>query len=331
MTEVIPGIYQLQLPMPPRFSEYINSYLVQGDSKYLLIDTGWNTEESFDSLKRQLAEIDVNFKDISQIVITHSHADHYGLASKLKQLCQAKLAVHYLEKKFIDSRYTNTEGFLQQVENWLYINGGPANELPELRAAFREIIKLVVPIFPDITLYGNETISIGLFNFKVIWTPGHTAGHISLYEPTKKVLIAGDHILSTITPNISLHPHSSDNPLGDYINSLNKVKQLDVNLILPGHGNPFTGLQLRSEEIIQHHKRRNSEILETIKVKPKTAYQISTEITWVPDTNGVGWQQLDSWNRVMAIMETMAHLESIRVDGKTSKFQRNGVTYYQSI
>jgi len=330
MTEVIPGIYQLKIPLPSKeiFLGYVNVYLAQGNNGYLLVDTGWDTEEAFNSLKKQLAEIGINFKDISQIVATHIHPDHCGLTGKLKQLSPAKIALHYLEKDFIESRYINMDELLSQIAEWLHTNGVPNEELIKLQTASLGMAKFVTPALPDVTLYGGEIISTGVFNFRVLWTPGHSPGHISLYEPTKKVLISGDYILPKITPNIGLHPQSGTNPLGDYIKSLNTTKKLDVNLILPGHENPFTGLQPRIEELIRHHQQRNSEILETLKATAKTAYQISTEITWGSDINGVGWDNLAPWDRRLAILETIAHLEAMRFAGKVDKFLKDGIIYY---
>ena len=329
MIKVIPGIYQLQIPIPETSLEYINVYLVQGDNGYLLVDTGWNTSEAFDSLKKQLSEIGVDFKDISQIAVTHIHPDHYGLVGKLKQLSQAKFALHYLEKDLIESRYINMEGLLQQTAQWLHINGVPPDELTNLQTASVGMASFVVPTPPDITLHGGEIISTGVFSFQVLWTPGHAPGHICLYEPTRKILFAGDHILPTITPNIGLHPQSSPNPLGDYLNSLNQIKQLDVNLILPGHENPFSSLERRIEEIVQHHERRNAEILKTIETTPKTAYQIATDLTWMSAIKGVGWHSLDSWNKRLAVLETIAHLEAIRFAKKINKFYRDDIIYYR--
>ncbi len=330
MTEVTPGIYQLELPLPPGSSiKYVNAYLVQGDNEYLLIDTGWNTEEVFEALKGQLAEIGVGFKDITQIVVTHIHPDHYGLAGRLKQLSPANIALHHLEGKLIGSRYIDMERLLQQIKQWLHINGVAVNELPELQTASLGMEKFVAPTSPDVIFRGGETVAIGSLNFQVIWTPGHSPGHISLYEPTQKILVSGDHILPTITPNIGLHPQSSSNPLADYLNSLNRLKQLDVALILPGHENPFNGLEARIEGLIQHHKQRNAEILEALAAKSKTAYQVSTGITWMSDIDGVGWHSLSPRNKRLALLETVAHLESMRVDGKVNKFSRDSITYYQ--
>ena len=154
MIKVIPGIYQLQIPIPETSLEYINVYLVQGDNGYLLVDTGWNTSEAFDSLKKQLAEIGVDIKDISQIAVTHIHPDHYGLVGKLKQLSQAKFALHYLERDLIESRYINMEGLLQQTAQWLHINGVPPGELTNLQTASVGMASFVVPTPPDIP-FGN--------------------------------------------------------------------------------------------------------------------------------------------------------------------------------
>ena len=329
MKEVIPGIYQLPLPFPLEGPEHINSYLVQGNNGHLLIDTGWNTDESLDSLKKQLAEGGINLEDISQIVITHIHPDHYGLTGRLKQLSQAKIFLHYLEKDLIETRYIKMGGLLEQLDHWLRINGVITDELPQLQTASLKMAEFVAYILPDIILRGGETISTGLFSFQIIWTPGHSPGHICLYEPAQKILISGDHILPTTTPNVGLHPQSTENPLGDYLKSINAIKELNVKLVLPGHETPFTGLKSRINELIERHKRRNSEILQIIRAKPETSYQISIEIASMSGASDAGWQKLAPIDKRLAVLETIAHLESMRAEGKVSKLRRNNTTYYQ--
>ncbi len=330
MTEVEPGtrIHRLQLPMPQ--PDYVNAYLVEGDSDngHLLIDTGWDTEEALDALKKQLAEIGINPQDISQIVVTHVHPDHYGLAGKLRRLLNAKLALHNLERDFIESRYINMDVLLQQIERLLQANGTPSDESTRLQRASLPLIKFVTPVLPDVTLHGNETIDTGYLSLKVLWTPGHAWGHVCLYEPSRKILFSGDHVLPHITPHIGLHPQTSTNPLGDYLDSLNRLKQLEVKLVLPGHGQPFTAFKPRIEEIIQHHQQRNSEILSALKAGPKTAYQIASEISWMSYASSTGWEKLSSWNKRMAVLETLAHLEAMKIAGKLESSTRENVIYY---
>jgi len=333
VTEIIPGVYQIKTPLPSKdiLFGYVNAYAVRGESRYLLIDTGLNTEEAFNSLEKQLADIDIGTEDISQIVVTHIHPDHYGLAGRLKQISGAKIATHHLEKKLIDSRYVHMDALLRQVVSWLHINGVPDEILPELQAASVGMAKFVVPAMPETILYGGETISNGLFSFEVLWTAGHSPGHISLYEPNKKILISGDHILPTITPNIGLHPQSGDNPLDDYLNALNEIKKLDAKIVLPGHENPFTGLKSRIDELFQHHSQRKSEILNSIRSEHKTACRIAAEIPWMLDMGGAKWKDLTPRDKRLAVLEAIAHLESLRVEGKIGKFSSDGIIYYQSI
>ena len=329
MTEVSPGIHQLQIPIPNNPLEYTNIYLLQGDEGYLLIDTGWNSEEAFQSLKRQMAEIGVDLKDITQIIATHVHGDHYGLVGRLKQHTPARVSIHYLEKAQLETRYTSMEATMRQIEEWFHGNGAPADEFHMPRMRPGAMPGRMEPVLPDVTLRGDEIISAGAFTLQVVWTPGHSPGHICLYEPALKILFAGDHVLPVITPNISLQPQSADNPLGDFIDSLNRVKQLDVSLVLPAHEKIFNDLQSRVDEIIRHHQHRNSEILEALKTEPKTAYQISAKITWMPELGGVRFQDLHPMERRMAVLETLAHLEAMTVEGKLDKFHRNSIIYYQ--
>ena len=328
MIEVTPGIYRMPLPLPVTNLSHINTYLVKGDNGYLLIDTGWNTKEAFNSLKKQLADNGVNGQEISRIVVTHVHPDHYGLAEKLKNLFGATLAFHHLEKDFIETRYVSMEELIQELGQWLHRNGVPPERLAELQKASLPMLKFVTPTMPDTTLYGGEAITCGDFSFEVMPTPGHTSGHICLYEPDKKILLSGDHILPTITPHVGLHPQSGSNPLGDYLDSLNRLKTLEVDLVLPGHEQPFTGFQERIEGITLHHSLRNAEILAALGYDSKTAFQLTTEITWLHDVKGVGWHKLGNWDKRMAILETLAHLEAMRAKGELEKFNRDDIRYY---
>jgi len=328
MTEVAPGIHWLKMPitMPESTLEHVNAYLIHGDNGYLLVDAGWNTDEAFAYLQKQLAEIRAGIKDISQIVVTHVHPDHYGMAGRIKRLSGATMAMHEIEKGFIEPRYVRMDKLLKVMDHWLIANGAPRGEMESLRDATVGLERYIVPEYPDTLLHGGETITTGTFTFHVLWTPGHSSGHVCLYEPEKKILIAGDHVLPTITPNVGRHPQSLENPLGRYLDSLNTVKQLDVGLVLPGHEKPFTQLRPRIDEIIHHHEARAREILAAVKGEPKTAYRIAQGVGWGLMAS---WQTLPSFHKRMAIFEALAHLEALKIDGKIGKASRDGMIYYR--
>ena len=329
MIEVTPGIYRMPLPVPVTNLGHINTYLVKGDGGHLLIDTGWNTAESFDSLKNQLADNGVRGEEISRIVVTHVHPDHYGLAGELKKLYGTTLYFHHLEKEFIETRYVSMDELIRELGQYLQRNGVPTERLAELKQASLPMLKFVTPAMPDTTLYGGETITCGGFSFEIMSTPGHAPGHICLYEPVKKILFSGDHILPTITPFVGMHPQSGPDPLGDYLNSLEQLKKLDVEIVLPGHEQPFTGFTERIEGLIHHHRFRNAEILAALNSESKTAFELATGITWLHDVNGVGWYKLGNWDKRMAILETVAHLEAMRAKGELDKFSRDDTLYYR--
>jgi glyoxylase-like metal-dependent hydrolase (beta-lactamase superfamily II) len=328
MTEVFPGIHWLQLPITMKQSSlaFINVYLVEGTDGYLLVDSGWNTEESFIALKKGMAKIGAEVKDISQIVVTHVHPDHYGMAGRIKKLSGATISMHHIEKDFIRPRYIDMEALLHLTDRMLLANGVPRSEMVRMRDATLGLEQYIVPAMPDRVLHEGEGITTGKFNFRIIWTPGHSSGHICLYEPDKKVLFSGDHILPKITPNIGVHPQSIENPLGRYLKSLQDMRQMDVALTLPGHDKPFTNLRLRIDEIIHHHEVRNQEILTVMGPDRRTAYYIARKITWGDNSH---FQDLPDFHKRIAIFETLAHLEMMTAENLLHKQPVKGIISYR--
>ncbi|MDP2731420.1 MAG: MBL fold metallo-hydrolase [Dehalococcoidales bacterium] len=336
MTQIADGIYQLKVPFANNPQGDINSYLLCGSKEYLLIDPGANTDTGFDSLQRQLAEIGLGFKDITRILITHCHIDHYGLAGRVKERSQAKIIAHSRAKDVIQTREPTREKGIPQREQWLKLNGAPSFEAeanhqhdPQLQKQTAEIAKLFVSMTTDITIEDNETISLGGLSLKVLWAPGHSPDHICLYEPSNKILFSGDHVLPGTIPQVSSESHSETNPLGDFISSLNRLKQLDVNLVLPAHEHQFSDLPARIEEVIQNFQQRSAKILALLNTEPKTAYQIASEIVWRPKAGGVKFQDLETWRKRMAISGALAHLKAMKFEGKVTTFFRDDIIYYR--
>jgi glyoxylase-like metal-dependent hydrolase (beta-lactamase superfamily II) len=330
VTQIVNGVYQLKVPIPNNPLENTNIYLVQGDKSYTLIDTGWDSETAFNSINRQLAEVGVGFRDISKIVITHAHFDHFGLAGKIQQQSGAKLYMHNLEQDVFHTRYTVTDDFLHQIAQWFAMNGVPAEMIEAVHRPISGFRK-PIPAQPDVFLNGDEIIDSGAFNLKVIWTPGHSPGHICLYEPAKKILFSGDHVLPVITPNISLTPTTTGNPLGDFIKSLLTVKELAVDIVLPAHENIFRNLPQRVDEIIKHHEIRSEEILKAMNHQETTAFQIATEIKWMPELGGVSHDKLMPVAKLAAVSETLAHLKAMSVENKVTSVTHNDIVYYKDI
>ncbi len=324
--QVAPGIYQLQVPIPNNPLGWINTYLVKTPAGALLVDTGWNTQEAFDSLARQLAETETAWSDLRYIVITHAHPDHYGLVGRLVEHTRAELVIHEIEKWFLEPRYLRSQELLREMDDWLRINGVPEDARPLLQRASMAMLGLVSVAMPDHVVYGGEHLRLGDFDLEVLWTPGHSRGHICLYERRRRILFSGDHVLLKTTPNVSMHVQTVGNPLADYLNALHRVAALPVDLVLPSHGQVFTDLPRRVVEIEQHHEQRKREILAALAEQPRTAYGIASVISW--STGGVPWEQLPPFLRRMAVTETLAHLELFFAQGLVTKTLEDGVVLY---
>jgi glyoxylase-like metal-dependent hydrolase (beta-lactamase superfamily II) len=326
--ELLPGIWRLPLPLHDSPLGHVNTYLVRADDGYLLVDCGWDTADTLRALEGHLRALDIRLPDVRHLVITHIHPDHYGLAGRLREITSADLSFHRLERLYIESRYVDANELLDEMREWLRLNGTPAAELDRLNRGSMGMLERVQIAFPDRTLDGGEEIPCGRFSFRVIWTPGHSAGHICLYDAAHKVLLSGDHVLPHITPSVGLHVRTTSNPLADYLDSLRLIGRLQAELVLPGHGEPFRGLPERTEALLAHHDRRLDEIVVLLSRTPGrglSGYEIASLMSW---SRRRGWDELSGFERRLAVMEALAHLELLHARGHIQKRCAEGEIVY---
>ncbi|MCX8175647.1 MAG: MBL fold metallo-hydrolase [Candidatus Bathyarchaeota archaeon] len=326
------NIFQLKVPLPRNPLRYLNSYLIVDDDDNLLIDTGIFSEKAFNSLRSELGKVGFNVKNIKKVLLTHFHADHVGLAGVVKVESNAEIMMSDLEyrllKKFIMGF---KENFQERVE-FCVNNGLPeglALKMLKLHPATKTVKAYNQFLMVDVPLTDGDRVKVGGRSFKVVWTPGHTPGHVCLYDEDNKLLFAGDHILLTITPNIALPDKGYEvyRPLKSYINSLVKIKNLNVKTVLPGHGKIFSNFKSRVEELILHHKQRCMEIVEKLKEKDLTAYEIASKITW--NVKYPSWDKYPIMQKYFAFAETMSHLQFLKEKGVVEEVNRGGVIYYR--
>jgi glyoxylase-like metal-dependent hydrolase (beta-lactamase superfamily II) len=190
------------------------------------------------------------------------------------------------------------------------VNGVPSDEAEVLSNSQRALSAVVKTAEPSVQLDGAELLDMGRRRLRVEWTPGHSPGHICLYDPLEKLLFAGDHMLPDLSPNIGLHPQSTPDPLHEYLEGLRRLAAYQPARILPAHGRPFTDAPGRVAVLVAHHKRRLERILEIVAAGRRHGWQVALEL-WGPREN--------LYEKRLALQEGLAHLQALAVEGRLTK------------
>jgi glyoxylase-like metal-dependent hydrolase (beta-lactamase superfamily II) len=325
---ILNGVHQIKSPCPRSASWTTNVYVIEGSDGHILVDSGWDSQESLWALQEGLKMANLKLRDIKKVVITHIHPDHYGLSTKIKQICGAQVAMHRIEAGFISPRYKDFADLLTKTEELLRQNGVPEDELPQLTEASLWMNKHVTPDLADVMLEDGDIISNDSFRLEALWTPGHSLGHVCLYERNRKFIITGDHVLYETTPHVGFHPQSGDNPLGNYVSSLKKLESLKVHFILPGHGPMFNALGLRIDKILQHHEERKRAIMKSLRDGLKTAYAIAQEIPGMVNEGNTAFRDLGGWDKRRAVTETIAHLKLLVQENRVANVDMDSTSLY---
>ncbi len=297
--EIYPNLFRIQIPLPESPLKSLNAYLIRGNPRSLLVDTGLNREECRIAMMEGLQAIGIDLESLD-IFITHLHADHFGLVAKLAT-AGTKIYFNRPDSELIE----NWQGFEPMIAY------GARNGFPEqmLRDALNQHpgFKYGSKWVPFLSMINDDDVlQIGDYRFSCIQTPGHTRGHTCLYEPARRFLIAGDHLLDDITPNIQCWTEDDD-PLKSYMESLDKVRPLAVDRVLPGHRRLFNNYRERIDELKSHHEHRLEEVMDILTADaPKSAFETAAKMTW--DIKADSWEDFPVAQKWFATGEAISHL-----------------------
>lgn len=316
--EIMPNLFRVEVPLPRNPLKTLNSYVIKGPERNLIIDTGMNRKECLQAMSAGLEELSVDLHR-TDFFITHLHADHLGLVSELA----TDTSTIYFNQPDA-ARLAPGSKIWGEQRNVARQNGFPEAEIreaiekhPGFRYGTRGEMKYTL-------LQEGDTLDAGSYHFSCLATPGHTPGHLCLYDADQKLLVAGDHLLIDITPNISLWSDEGD-PLTDYLASLDKILNLEVDLVLPGHRRLFRDCRARISELKRHHQERAEEVLHILKEGPLDAYQVASRMTW--DLT-VPWDQFPISQKWFAAGEALAHLRYLETQGRVRRIaQEQGVVF----
>ncbi|GAA1750333.1 MBL fold metallo-hydrolase [Aeromicrobium alkaliterrae] len=323
--EISDAVARIPLPLPLAELRSVNCYAVRGPDGLTLIDPGWVWTETTTALESGLAGLGLALDDVSRILITHSHWDHYSQAYRwhLERGTDLYLGAgerHSIQAwKDLDGAFPLQVGLLQRAGD-----GARADLLEHHPVSETERST----DFGDPTTYldGGETLTGSDVPIGVISTPGHTRGHLVFEDLTHQMLFTGDHVLPRITPSIAYERAPDRLALRSYLSSLQLLLDRPDATMLPAHGLPTSSVHARVTELIAHHDDRLKVVGDLVAQGERTALDVASGMTWTRREKSLAELGDDhSWT---AVLEAAAHLELLVWRGDLTKDDSGPVDLY---
>lgn len=327
--KVADGIYRIPLPLPMDALKAINVYALETDDGLTLIDGGWSIPVARELLDKSLRSVGSGFGDIRQFLVTHVHRDHYTMARVLGSEFDAQVSLGVEEKPALELLHRASRAEMNESPFLDVLRTAGAAEIAEMWSAGHhgDLPDIADWAFPDQWIEGDRTFDLGRRTLDAVHTPGHTPGHYVFADQVEGVLFAGDHVLPTITPSIGFTVPSTEQPLGDFMASLTRVRQLPDLRILPAHGPVAPSSYTRVDELLAFHETRLDQCLSALKARGSvTSIVVARDLGWTRHERA--FDDLDVFSQGMAAMETKAHLDLLVARGQaTAADQADGVVY----
>ena len=320
-----PGVHRVPLPLPGDGLRAVNVYLLEEDDGIVMIDGGWALPQSRAALETAMAALGHDLGEITRILVTHVHRDHYTNAVALRRLLGARIFLGAGERPGLEMlREIRTDVPVTSLD--VLRRGGAGDLADRIRAATdRETFDATDWEMPDGWL-GPGVLDLGRRSLRVVPTPGHTRGHVVYLDEAAGLLFAGDHVLPHITPSIGFELAAPGLPLADYLTSLRLMTTFADARLLPAHGPVVPSAHARVAELLAHHDERLAEALRVLGTQTLDGYAVARRLTWT--RRRLPFAGLDDFNRMLAIAETVAHLDVLVARGRLTVTVDRGVNRY---
>ena len=302
--EVAKDIYTFPVTLPNNPLKALNVYVIKGADRTVVFDTGFNVAESKQDLLNGLAELDVAIEDV-EVVLTHLHSDHVGLVNLFAE-AGCKIYASKIDGDLINGMVTNEHW--DMIGSTIVLYGMEEDQLeikdnPGYKYRLTETIDYI-------ELKIGDRFKVGDYDFDIMDLIGHTPGHLGFYDADKKLILSADTVLDPITPNITFWGFEYGDILGTYIETLARLRALDIDLVLATHRQIITKHVERIDELIEHHNERLQEILDAMALGGVyTVRDISARITWRIRANN--WDEFPKSQKWFAAGETMSHFDHL--------------------
>jgi glyoxylase-like metal-dependent hydrolase (beta-lactamase superfamily II) len=322
--EVAPGVFRVPLPLPNDGLRAVNVYVIVTNLGLVCIDAGWAIPESKALLGDALASLGFALADITRFLVTHVHRDHYTQAVDVRRDVGSRVGLGAGEKPILDLLLDPLHHPLMAQVNRLR-ESGAATIADQVQASFGDLVDPADWESPDEWLTEGP-VELSGRTLEAVETPGHTAGHLVFHDLDAGLLFAGDHVLSTITPSIGFEPVMTANPLGAFLTSLALVRSRPDAVLLPAHGPVTASVHARIDELLVHHCRRLDATEAAVRSGATHAYEVGGVLHWTRREQKLS--DLDTFNAMLAVLETGAHLDLLVAQGRLKMTVVDGIRAY---
>ncbi|WP_375385269.1 MBL fold metallo-hydrolase [uncultured Microbacterium sp.] len=306
--EVAPDVWAVAVPIPEGTIPHTLSYvLLSPDGGVHVIDPGWDHPDVIHALTDALSGLDRRLEDVRTVIATHFHPDHLGAAGRLREISGAEVMLSATEREVLAQETAPARLDLDAYASVLDAWEVPGERREELSASFGRP-SLVDDLEPSRMLGDGDTVVLAGHVLGVVQTPGHTSGHICLIDDGRRVLYSGDHVLPGIYSGIGIGTLPGSDPLGDYLDSLDRLAPFDEFTVLPGHEFRFSGLGERRRQIAEHHLTRTREVAALVdELGDASVWDYARRVTWTS-----GWNGLTGFWLHSALRQTELHRDFVR-------------------
>lgn len=317
IVEVARDIFLVPLPLPFALNS-VNCYLLRDHERWTVVDTGLHTVTGELAWQAAFAELGLRPAAISQIVLTHFHPDHFGMAGWLQALSGAPVLMAPREIAQATATWALPPGVEDPMVAHFLAYGTPPAVAASMEAEVAKLRAATLPHPAPTPLSPGEQIAMGGRSFIALHAPGHSDGQLIFYDAEDRLMLCGDHVLTKITPHIGQWPGSEPDPLGRYLASLAALVELDVRLALPGHKALIGGWAIRIAELRRHHDERLATMARSVGAGA-TAYEVACAV--------FPFERFTPHEQRFAVAETIAHLEHLVVAGALTRRAGDPISY----
>jgi glyoxylase-like metal-dependent hydrolase (beta-lactamase superfamily II) len=273
---ILPGIWRLRLPLPWPGVPHCNAWALASGDGIVLVDTGMHEAGSMAHLERALDQVGLRLEHVRLVVCTHAHVDHCGQAPPIAQRAGCEVWIHPAHGHHTRSLADPDQALARRAEVARQ-SGVPERDLARWLERRREQgTGQAGELRSDRDLLPGVTVATDQGGWQVVETPGHAPSHVCLYQPERRLMVSGDHLLGRIS--LYFDVGSTPDPVGEFLGSLDRVAELDVRLCLAGHGRPFTDVEAH----IAGNRALVAERLDTVRLllsqEPATAWDLAARL-----------------------------------------------------